>query len=136
MRFPSILIVEDDAAVATLLTEMLRRIIPGAPCHTVKTQATALRHLGQEGSDIGLIILDVFLADTPMNIRNISRVIQATKAPVIVITGIDERWESDAFYYGAAMFFFKPDLEFPAFKEAVLHLLHLPQEGGSAPAPQ
>lgn len=123
MALPSILVVDDNVLLAETLQELLVLITPDDTCLLVRTQAEALAALTRHAATIRLVLLDIGLPDVPLqDMQGIRTIVQATGAPVIVMTGGNDRWEAEAYQYGARHFFFKPDMRYASL-EAVVRVL-------------
>jgi signal transduction histidine kinase len=116
-----VLVVEDNAADATLLRQMFRKESMGSfDLVHLKTMSSAVAHLAAGSVDI--VLLDLNLPDG-YGMDNIRRVLAvAPDVPVLVLTGLDdEDLAAEAMKEGAQDYLIKGQIENRALPRALRH---------------
>ena len=81
---PKVLIIDDEDAVRSYLASLIQRF--GYKTETVATCADAIQKM--EGSDIDMIIADIFLPDSPPQTEWIAQLKKsAAGRPLVIISG-------------------------------------------------
>ncbi|MBS1954155.1 MAG: HAMP domain-containing histidine kinase [Cyanobacteria bacterium SZAS-4] len=114
----NILIVEDDVSFANVIEVMLRRT--DLAVNTILCASTVEKAITQSAQiNIGVVLLDLTLPDSS-GLRTVSLISQQINAPIVVLTGDDDKnLANDALAIGAQDYLVKDDISHNQLARAI-----------------